>query len=77
MVAAAVAALGAVAGALPWPAFSQLLGRFLRLLAAHGEEKKVRAQCWTVSSVRLLCGTGSWQSQWRLVARINSSYCGS
>lgn len=41
VVAAAVAALGAVAMALPWPAFSQLLGRFLRLLAAHGEERKV------------------------------------
>ena len=42
VVAAAVTALGVVAGSLPWPAYSQLLGRFLRLLAAHGEEKKVR-----------------------------------
>jgi len=41
VVAAAVATLGVVAGSLPWPAYSQLLGRFLRLLAAHGEEKKV------------------------------------
>jgi hypothetical protein len=44
VVAAAVAALGAVAASLPWPAFSQLLGRFLRLLAAHGEERKVRSE---------------------------------
>lgn len=41
MVAAAVVSLGVVAGALPWPAYSQLLGRFMRLLAAHGEERKV------------------------------------
>jgi hypothetical protein len=41
VVAAAVAALGAVAASLPWPAYSQLLGRFLRLLAVHGEERKV------------------------------------
>ncbi len=43
MVAAAAAAAGAVAAALLWPAYSQLLGRFLRLLAAHGDEKKVSA----------------------------------
>lgn len=52
VVAAAVDALGAVAKVLPWPAYSQLLGRFLRLLAAHGNEKKgiVRAVCAIVDA---------------------------
>ena len=34
---AAVGALGAVAGALPWVQYVQVLGQFLRLMKRHAE----------------------------------------
>ena len=39
-----VEALGAIASALPWPQYEQLLSRFLRLMKTTGSKFLVRAQ---------------------------------
>jgi len=42
VVTAAIAALAAIAAALPWPQYQQLLGQFLRLMRRHADSNKVR-----------------------------------
>ncbi len=43
VVTAAIAALAAIAAALPWPQYQQLLGQFLRLMRRHADGNKVTA----------------------------------
>ena len=55
---AAVGALGAVAGVLPWVQYQQILGQYLRLMARHGEgassKAVLRAVCAILDAFRFL-----------------------
>ena len=56
MVTAAIAALAAIAAALPWPQYQQLLGQFLRLMRRHADGNKVLLPfcccSWSYSDLR-------------------------
>lgn len=59
---AAVGALGAVAGVLPWVQYQQLLGQYLRLMARHSEgtasKAVLRAVCAVLDAFHFLPSSG-------------------